>query len=93
MKCSKPCYRRSRSKRFRRCRPKRAVLTRSRGDPPVWQDYRKSIQNERLDLEIQPIGKWTFDDAVNTNDHVLTVQTADQQRYANILLTVGMRMN
>ena len=27
-----------------------------------------------------------------TLDHVLTVQTADQQRYANILLSIGVRM-
>jgi hypothetical protein len=27
------------------------------------------------------------------HDHVLTIQTADQQRYANILLTLGVRMD
>ncbi|MEM9587813.1 MAG: transporter, partial [Planctomycetota bacterium] len=27
------------------------------------------------------------------DDHVLTIQTADQQRYANILLTMGVRMD
>ncbi|WP_372724332.1 RbsD/FucU family protein [Novipirellula sp. SH528] len=63
------------------------------GDPPVWEDYRKTIKNEGLDLEIQPVDKWAFYEAVSTNDHVLTIQTADQQRYANILLTVGVRMD
>ena len=63
------------------------------GDPPVWEDYRKTIESEGLDLRIEPVDKWAFYDAVSTNDHVLTVQTADQQRYANILLTVGVRMD
>jgi L-fucose mutarotase len=48
-------------------------------DPGVWSDY--------------PIEKWKFYEAVATPDHVLTVQTADQQRFANILLTIGVRMD
>lgn len=63
------------------------------GDPPVWEDYRQSIREAGLDLALQPIDKWAFYDAVATNDHVLTIQTADQQRYANILLSIGVRMD
>jgi L-fucose mutarotase len=63
------------------------------GDPPVWDEYRKTIKDANLDLELQPVDKWAFYEAVSTPDHVLTVQTADQQRYANILLTVGVRMD
>ena len=29
--------------------------------------------------------------AVATDDHVLTIQTADQQLFANVLLTIGVR--
>lgn len=61
-------------------------------DPPVWDDYRAIIRKAGLALELAPIEKWAFYDAVATRDHVLTVQTADQQRYANILLSVGVRM-
>src|SRR5579872_2431225 len=57
-------------------------------DPPVWNDYREVIRSAGLSLELTPIEKWAFYDAVATSDHVLTVQTADQQRYANILLSV-----
>jgi L-fucose mutarotase len=32
-----------------------------------------------------------FYDAVATPDHVLTIQTADMQRFANILLSIGVR--
>jgi L-fucose mutarotase len=63
------------------------------GDPPVWDDYRKTIKEANLDLELQPIDKWAFYEAVSTPDHVLTIQSADQQRYANILLTIGVRMD
>jgi L-fucose mutarotase len=63
------------------------------GDPPVWEDYRSAIKNAGLSLTLQPIEKWSFYEAVATADHVLTIQTADQQRYANVLLTVGVRMD
>ena len=63
------------------------------GDPPVWDEYRKTIEEANLDLELQPIDKWAFYEAVSTPDHVLTIQSADQQRYANILLTIGVRMD
>lgn len=63
------------------------------GDPPVWEDYRQTIAQAGLDLSLQPLDKWRFYETVTTPDHVLTVQTADQQRYANILLHIGVRMD
>lgn len=62
-------------------------------DPPVWDDYREVIREARLDLVLQPIPKWDFYEAVATPDHVLTIQTADQQRFANVLLSIGVRMD
>jgi len=61
-------------------------------DPPVWDDYRDVLRHAGLALALSPIDKWEFYEAVATPDHVLTIQTADQQRYANILLSVGVRM-
>lgn len=63
------------------------------GDPPVWDDYRKTIADAGLELELTKVDKWAFYEKVITPDHVLTIQTADQQRYANILLTIGVRMD
>lgn len=60
-------------------------------DPPVWAEYRGVIRESGLSLTLEPVEKWTFYDEVATPDHVLTVQTADQQRFANILLSVGVR--
>jgi L-fucose mutarotase len=62
-------------------------------DPPVWDEYRAAIREAGLALSLEPIEKWAFYDAVATPDHVLTVQTADQQRFANVLLTIGVRMD
>ncbi len=62
-------------------------------DPPVWDDYRSVIREAGLSLKLEPIFKWDFYEAVATADHVLTVQTADQQRFANLLLSVGVRMD
>jgi L-fucose mutarotase len=62
-------------------------------DPPVWASYRKTIKDAGLTLELAPIEKWEFYKAVATPDHVLTIQTADQQRFANLLLSIGVRMD
>lgn len=62
-------------------------------DPPVWDDYRSTIKAAGLDLKLEPIEKWSFYEAVATPDHILTIQSADQQRFANILLTIGVRMD
>jgi L-fucose mutarotase len=62
-------------------------------DPPVWADYAKTIRAAGVGVTLEPIEKWAFYKAVGTADHVLTIQTADQQRFANLLLTIGVRMD
>jgi L-fucose mutarotase len=62
-------------------------------DPPVWPQFRKAIKEAGLTLELEPIEKWQFYKEVATPDHVLTIQTADQQRFANLLLSIGVRMD
>jgi L-fucose mutarotase/ribose pyranase (RbsD/FucU family) len=39
-------------------------------DPPVWDEYRQTIQAAGLNLTLQPIEKWAFYEAVSTPDHV-----------------------
>jgi len=63
----------------------------SSDDPPVWDDYRRVLAGASLDLELAPIDKWDFYKAVASPDHVLTIQTADQALWANLLLTIGVR--
>ena len=64
-----------------------------REDPPVWDEYRAVIAKSGLAVPLQSIFKWDFYKAIETPDHVLTIQTADQQRFANILLSIGVRMD
>ena len=62
-----------------------------KGDPQAWTDYRRIVTESGLKLNLTPIDKWQFYDAVASKDHVLTIQTADQQLWANVLLTIGCR--
>jgi L-fucose mutarotase len=61
------------------------------GEPPVWNEYREVLKNAGLKLNLEPILKWDFYEAVASADHVLTIQTGDQSLWANILLTMGCR--
>ncbi len=60
-------------------------------DPPVWAEYRSILKSAGKDIELKPISRWDFYDAVESRDHVLTIQTGDQALWANLLLTVGVR--
>ena len=61
------------------------------GEPPVWNDYRQILKECGMSAALEPILKWDFYKAVESADHVLTIQTADQALWANVLLTVGCR--
>lgn len=61
------------------------------GDPPIWADFRAVFRAAGLGVELEPIEKWAFYEHVRTPDHVLTIQTADQQLFANLLLSIGVR--
>lgn len=63
----------------------------SAGDPPVWKEFREILAQAGSPVELQPIIKWDFYAAVQSDDHVLTIQTADQALWANLLLSVGVR--
>jgi L-fucose mutarotase len=62
-------------------------------EPPVWAEYRRIFQEAKFDVPLEPIEKWAFYEAVCNRDHVLTIQTADQGLFANLLLSIGVRRN
>ena len=62
-----------------------------KGEPPVWNEFRKVLKEVRLGLKLEPIPKWDFYKAVESPDHTLTIQTGDQALWANLLLTMGCR--
>ena len=61
------------------------------GEPAVWREYRQVLKQSGLKLKLTPIMKWDFYKAVESPDHVLTIQTGDQALWANVLLTMGAR--
>lgn len=61
------------------------------GEPPVWEEYRQVIAEAGTSLTLEPILKWDFYTHVESADHILTIQTADQSLWANVLLTLGCR--
>lgn len=60
-------------------------------EPEIWGDFRQILSTAGLDLELKPIEKWEFYETVQRRDHVLTIQTADQRLFANLLLSIGVR--
>ncbi|MDH3584909.1 MAG: RbsD/FucU family protein [Phycisphaerae bacterium] len=63
----------------------------AQADPPVWADYRRLLKEAELEIDLEPIQKWDFYEAVRSPDTVLTIQTADQALWANLLLSIGVR--
>lgn len=61
------------------------------GEPPVWTEYRAVIAEAGASVVLEPILKWDFYKAVESPDHVLTIQTGDQALWGNVLLTMGCR--
>ena len=61
------------------------------GEPPVWNEYRNVLEKAGSNIALVPIEKWDFYKAVESEDHVLTIQTGDQSLWANLLLTIGCR--
>jgi L-fucose mutarotase len=63
------------------------------GEPPAWAEYKEIIAESGADLTLDPVLKWDFYKQVESPDHILTIQTADQALWANVLLVVGCRTN
>lgn len=61
------------------------------GEPAAWAEFRAIAAAAGVAAPITPILKWDFYRAVESPDHVLTIQTADQALWANLLLTIGCR--
>jgi L-fucose mutarotase len=63
------------------------------GEPPVWAEFRQVLEQAGLSLPLVPIMKWDFYQAVQSTDHVVTIQTGDRALWANVLLSLGCREN
>jgi len=59
-------------------------------DPPIWAEYRNILKNGGYDFDLDLIEKWKFYDFASDTDVVLTIQTADQRLFANLVLATGV---
>ena len=58
--------------------------------PPIWADYRRILLESGHDITLESIERFQFYQEASSDDVALTIATAEQQLYANILLTIGV---
>lgn len=56
-------------------------------EPPALADYRRRLAG----VDIGTLDRWAFYEAARSDDLAVLVVTADVRKYANLLLTVGVR--
>ena len=61
------------------------------GEPAAWGQFKTIIKQAGLKTKIEPFMKWDFYKAVESADHVLTIQTGDDALWANVLISIGSR--
>jgi L-fucose mutarotase len=61
------------------------------GEPAAWGEFKRILKEMGIKKRIEPILKWDFYAAVESPDHVLTIQTGDDALWANVLLVIGSR--
>ena len=61
-------------------------------DPPIWSEFRTILTDAQAGVELEPVERFNFYDTAGAPDVVLTIATADQRIYANLLLTIGVVM-
>jgi len=59
-------------------------------DPEIWADFRSILDSASIDVSLEPIERFAFYEAAAGDDVVLTIATAEQRIYANVLLTIGV---
>jgi len=60
------------------------------GEPPIWADFRAIIAAAGAGFELEQLERFAFYDAAARPDVALVVATAEEQIYANVLLTIGV---
>lgn len=60
------------------------------GEPPIWDEFRKILKGAGASVEIEPVDRFEFYDVAGSDDVALTIATAEQAVYANLLLTIGV---
>jgi L-fucose mutarotase len=59
-------------------------------DPPIWSEFRGILSQAGQPAELQELERFAFYEAAAQPDVCLTIVSADQRVYANLLLTIGV---
>ena len=59
-------------------------------DPPIWNEFRQTLHDAKVDVELTKLERLKFYEAAGTTDVCLTIATGEQRIYANLLLTIGV---
>jgi L-fucose mutarotase len=59
------------------------------GEPPAWSEYRKTFKKNGVGAKLEKLDIPDFYAAAAGDDVALTIATADQGWYANVLLSIG----
>jgi L-fucose mutarotase len=59
-------------------------------DPPIWDAYKRILAENKVDVVLQKLDRPAFFEAASDSAVVLTIATAEQSPYANVLLQLGV---
>lgn len=61
-------------------------------EPPIWTDFRRILKSAGYTGDLERIERFRFYEEAGSPDVCMTIATAEQRIYANILLTIGVVM-
>ena len=64
-----------------------------KGEPNIWAEFRKIMRDADVQVELAPLERFAFYEAASSEDVALTIATAEQRIFANLLLTIGVLMS
>lgn len=56
-------------------------------EPPIWAKFRENLPG----IDLEPVEQSVFYELSRSPDVILSIQTAEQGLFANLLLTIGVR--
>ena len=62
-----------------------------KADPPAWAAYKQLLVASGFEQDFERIERFKFYETAGADEVALTIATADQAIYANLLLTIGVR--
>jgi L-fucose mutarotase len=63
-----------------------------KSDPPIWKEFAQILKAAGFDGGLEKVEKFQFYGAAGTPEVCLTIATADERIFANLLLTIGVVM-